>query len=581
MTYQKMKHTMYQGNFIEVIIGLIQGCAFGPGSCGLALSELIQLANDLLKDLDENSFNVNLMDDMTFGGDEVAIVKTAMFLSVEGPEKYGAIVNPPKTIVYVLDPELKVPEIQIPNAKRIVATGIEGIDVGSKREEDGTRLLGSPVGSIEFCEKFTENLFQTKYSPILQKIMDIRHPPTAWRLFQRLSISGGLIHLFRSTTPRLIAKPLPKIEARIREFAGIAIFGRNLTDQEWEICQLPFSLGGWNMVPFDVLSPCAYLASLLANKTAVLALRPDAGERIDRDIKATVELILKNDPSTKLPDLKSTTKQKDLVRAVMETRAEKLLQRVDPRTKALLLGMRQDHASSWKTVEHTAETFMDPEVFQTAALFSIGSEFLTEERLCPVCEKVYMDTHADHALICMNEGTVVKRHNDLYNVFVKEAREAFIGLGVEKKINIDERKTYTADILLSHGIPGLTNRRTALDLTITCNFNKTMIKRSAKEELAAAMAGETRKEKEQKSDLEKLGYDFIPLAFEATGGHSPTVAPIAHYFLSQKAIMTGIPFEELAHRFWQRLAVSLQRSNASAILERQKRSLPLPQNEEP
>ena len=63
----------------------------------------------------------------------------------------------------------------------------------------------------------------------------------------------------------------------------------------------------------------------------------------------------------------------------------------------------------------------------------------------------------------------------------------------------------------------------------------------------------------------------VPLAFEATGGHSPDVSPIAHYFIAQRALMTGVPFAELSVNFWQRLSVCIQKSNATAILSRRKR----------
>jgi len=268
-------------------------------------------------------------------------------------------------------------------------------------------------------------------------------------------------------------------------------------------------------------------------------------------------------------------KQKDLVKAVMESRANSFLEKADTRTKALLLGQRQPHANLWKTAAHTAELFMPPELFQIAALFSIGAPQM-EQVLCPCCTRVFMDPFGDHALICMKRGNVVHRHNDAYAVFVTEARRAFISTKVEKTLQLSPDDSYKADIFLTNGIPGLSTRGTALDFTITTNFNKTMVKRSAKTELAAAVSGEERKDNELKDLLEKAGYDFIPLAFEATGGHSPTVLPVAHYFISQRALMTNTPFTELAVNFWQRLSVTIQKANAHGILERNKRTTPVP-----
>jgi hypothetical protein len=258
----------------------------------------------------------------------------------------------------------------------------------------------------------------------------------------------------------------------------------------------------------------------------------------------------------------------------MESRMNTLLESVDTRTKALIIGQRQPHSSLWKTAAHTSELFMAPETFQTAALFSVGAPILPEER-CPVCKVEDLDVYGDHALICMKEGGVVHRHNDAYRVFVEEARTGCIPLNVEREIPITAKTTYKADILLPYGIPGLSSRRTALDLTITTNFNNTMVKKAAKSDLAAALSGEKRKEYDHEKDLNEVGYDFIPLAFEATGGHSPELLPIVHYFVAQKALMTGVPFTELSVNFWQRLSVGLQKSNATAILWRRKRLIEL------
>jgi hypothetical protein len=384
--------------------------------------------------------------------------------------------------------------------------------------------------------------------------------------------------LFRSTPPNLLEKTFPEIEKKIRNFVGKAMFGRSVTDTQWKICQLPFALGGWNFVPFAVLAPCAYLSSLLANRDAVLKLRSDASDRYNKEIQLIAELILKNDPSAKLPEFSKIPKQKDIVRAVMESRLNTLLESVDTRTKALIMGQRQPHSTLWKTAAHTAEMFMDPDIFQIAALFSIGATILPEEQ-CPVCKNDDLDAYGDHALICKKEAGVVQRHNDAYRVFVREARYGCVPINVESEIQITSDRTYKADILLPYGIPTLSSRRTALDLTVTTNFNSTMVKKAAKTDLAAALDGEKRKEREHESALEALGYDFFPLAFEATGGHSPDILPIVHYFVSQNALMTGVPFTELSVNFWQRLSVGLQKSNATAILMRRKRLIELDEDE--
>lgn len=101
-----------------------------------------------------------------------------------------------------------------------------------------------------------------------------------------------------------------------------------------------------------------------------------------------------------------------------------------------------------------------------------------------------------------------------------------------------------------------------------------MVVKAAKNDLASAQSGDDRKMKDHFTDLDNRGIDFIPLAFEATGGHCPEVKNIAHYFISQHALMTGIPFGELSVNFWTRLSLSIQRSIATAVSWRKKRLIP-------
>lgn len=292
-------------------------------------------------------------------------------------------------------------------------------------------------------------------------------------------------------------------------------------------------------------------------------------ERYNVEIQSTSELILQNDPGAKLPDLNTVPKQKDLVRAVMQSRFEKLGAIVDKRMSAVLNGGQAPHATLWKTADHTPENLMDGRTFQIAALCSVGAKIMEKEIECPVCEKASLDVYGDHALVCMNSGTVVHRHNDLYRLFVNMGREGLLSIQPEKELFFpQDQSTWKADLVMVSGVPGLTSQPTAFDLVVTCNFSKTMLNRAAKEPLAAAMSGEDRKMKEFDEKVRSIGYEFIPLAFETTGGHSPTVAPFAHYLIRQKSLMRNLPFGEVSNHFWQLLSVVLQKSNAQAILQR-------------
>jgi hypothetical protein len=388
----------------------------------------------------------------------------------------------------------------------------------------------------------------------------------AWRLWQRLSLTGGMTHIFRTTPTELLQEELAAIGARIRQFAEAAIFGRKLEEKEWRLAEMPFALGGWSFVPLDVIAPCSYLASLLANKEAIVEMRsPEVLARLEAKISTTVALIQQTTPSAKLPELKATTKQADLVHAVMAARLAQLESEQCEKMRAWMRGLRQKHASAWKTAEATLDTWMEPRLFQTAVLLSVGAEVCEKDQYCSLCRKVELDAHCHHALLCSHEAMPTKRHNEITRLFVKTAREGALSVSYEVTYQHSAERTYRADFVLAHGVPGKTKGTTGFDVTLTNTTAGYVVGRAARKDLGAALAGEDRKIRECKEELAKLGIDFCPIAFEVTGGHSPVVEEVVHYLVDQQSIMTGIPFSELVTRFWQLASIKIWSANAYAV----------------
>jgi len=209
---------------------------------------------------------------------------------------------------------------------------------------------------------------------------------------------------------------------------------------------------------------------------------------------------------------------------------------------------------------------MDGRAFQLCVRRSLRVDIFPEdhysrELLCAV------NVFGDEALSAMKEGGVVQRHNELNKVIANEARDASLGMSVDTQtLALSRNETYRPDILLAMPLPGITTRPTALDLVVTNPFAKTEINRAAKEPLSAASRGHERKLRENEDRLGKAGFDFLPMAFETTGGHMPTVATVMHYILGQKALIMDLPFGEITSNFWQRFSVTLQRMQATMLV---------------
>lgn len=331
----------------------------------------------------------------------------------------------------------------------------------------------------------------------------------------------------------------------------------------------PAALGGFNLTPAKVLATCAFLAALIATEKQVLALRPSAGSWFADQRQKAVALLHQLFPSSaKPPELKATTTQRDLVHAVMEARWQVLLDEADTRTKALMRTQRQEHTWAWKTAPALPEFMMESSEFQVLVRKSLGVPLLPKPIPCPAGCGHQLDLHCDHAYHCSNLGHPIWRHDAGVRLFAQEFKSALLSCSHEQTVDTSKAGDSYRPDLISEPLPGLTSRDTAYDLTVVNPFSDSMLNMAANKDLAAALDGAATKNRLYEDLMHERGLDFVPLAFEATGGHAPKVAEVVHLILRQQANVSNIPFSVLTARFWRTFSVALQRSNARMILAR-------------
>ena len=183
-----------------------------------------------------------------------------------------------------------------------------------------------------------------------------------------------------------------------------------------------------------------------------------------------------------------------------------------------------------------------------------------------------VDIHGDHCLLCLWFGAVVHRHDDLVRLIHLLARAGFVDATREHKVDFKDdagkTRTWKADLWFPRPIPGVSTRPTALDITVTSEFGHTIVKACGKAPGKAASYGEKRKNDVFLKPLSDAGIDFVPIAFEVSGGLAPSASPLISYLLQQKALVTNTPYSEVAAEFWQSLSLTLQRANAYMIADR-------------
>jgi hypothetical protein len=206
---------------------------------------------------------------------------------------------------------------------------------------------------------------------------------------------------------------------------------------------------------------------------------------------------------------------------------------------------------------------------------------LNEEKPCPLCFEI-LGTDGAHAEGCMGGGDAVARHNENRDTLHKQAKargtrpeleKTKLLAGLNRNVNLGGRRP--ADTLLHstggiHTARGRQMGKIALDVGIVNPQAASHIHNAARETLGAAK-GYTQ-HKRERNDTDRLcmqaGVDYQPMVWESLGGCSAEASEVVKSLNRLVANNTNTPLAEVAHRFWQRTSVDLQKANHRAWAKR-------------
>ena len=160
------------------------------------------------------------------------------------------------------------------------------------------------------------------------------------------------------------------------------------------------------------------------------------------------------------------------------------------------------------------------------------------------------------------------------DLYFDTAKEGLVGCKRENTIKLlkGTLASYRADLTFDSPIPGLTQKKTALDFTFhNANAQSYQITAAEKQQGALALLGEKEKNKKVKSALTLNDWDFVPMGLEAMGYCSENCKDVAYYLIARKTVQNGVPFAETASEFWHRLSFLIHQQVSRNILNRYRR----------
>ena len=355
----------------------------------------------------------------------------------------------------------------------------------------------------------------------------------------------------------------------LRRLFEKAIIGKDLSDEEWEMAQLPAPVG-WGMTPAWAKSLAGYTASLNSNMAEIQKVRNDLVAPLESTLNKMVGIIKSHLPKNVNFTLTSKTKQKDIVEALLKKRHVQFSEHMDIRVRILYKQQNDRKAQAIKTNKIKRGLHMEAAEFETFARRSLGVDLVSKPVKCLACGEI-ADQKGDHD--CRKNGAVIKRHNVVRDLYFDTAKEGLVECKRENTLKFlrGGLASYRADLTFDNPIPGLTSKRTALDFTFHNANAQSYQKTAEKQQGALALLGEKEKITKYKTALSENAWDFLPMGLEAMGYCSENCKEVAYYLIARKSIQKGVPFVETASEFWHRLSFLIHQQVSRNILNRYRR----------
>ena len=453
-----------------------------------------------------------------------------------GP-KHGYFPKPAKTYLILKNPEL------VNEAKRLFDN--DGVNITT----EGHRHIGAALGSQSFKEEYVKKKVESWVKDVnnLAEIA-IEEPQAALSAY-----NVGLCKrwTFLQRTVCGISKLFQPLEEAISENLIPAICGRPVTEEQRRMLSLPYRYGG-----LGIRNPV---------KTADREYNSSSGVT-----ESLTNLICQQNPDiTKLDREKQKEKKKELScenENEIKNEFKEVCERVDEKTKRLLLCAQEKGASSWLSALPIKKLgySLNKREFRDAVALRYGWQIPDTPVLCGCGD----DNTIDHILTCKRGGYVSMRHNALRNIEGELLRNVCKDVKIEPQLipNQNENAGSNAEgARLDISAIGLWSsyERTFFDVRVT---HPTAISHIKKPLPYLYIENENQKKSmynERVLNVEKA--TFTPLVFTTTGGMGPECARMNKRIAELISEKKGEKYGQVMQYIRTRLRFALLRCTIVAI----------------
>jgi hypothetical protein len=436
---------------------------------------------------------------------------------------------------------------------------------------DNWTILGSPIGSLEFCKSFIEKTVFHKVDESATLCLSLEDPQLAFSVVRKCVSYCQGVFISRTCSPRHTRDVLAACDKAVfNAFEKIACF--TPTSLQWQQATLSTSRGGLGLRSSATHASAAYFASV--NACAELDSW-DAHSAEDFDYVVSDIRSVTNRPHWGLDGSFEEVSQHDISVAIDDRQFDLLLSASTKQDRARINSCAsQGVAGAWLTAIPSAfsGTALTPACFIIALKMWLGAAVCSAGP-CLRCGYL-MDTGGYHALTCKRYHTWTRRHDSLRDIFfafcqmgrLQPKREPLIpteqldhGTGTVRDTN-----TRSDILLLSTG-----SRPYAIDFAVTSPLQPHYVNGAAKETgYAAEKYAEDVKENKYASEFAKQGIDFKPMVLETFGAVCTKGKDLINFVARSVASCRNISVSTVMQRINAQLSCCLMRYNVHAIMER-------------
>ena len=552
--YSNPSHLFFGENLLSSSTGAQQGDPLSILFFALVLQPLIDKIKEQLPSLLLNAW---FLDDGTIVGKRQEIPSAFNILHSQGPA-VGLHLNSTKCSIWCGDDD------DLPASVDPIDPLLRGVPRASPA---GIHLLGAPIGNIPFSRDTVSERVQ-KLSQIYDLLPSLNNSQIEFSIFRFCFSSPKLTYCFRTCEPSSLL-PTYKVFDSLQLATFSSILGRTLDDDAHTQMFLPVKIGGAGLRSAVHHCPAAFIASVSQTRSNVDKILPERVLR--RDTTSAFPILQTHSGNATYTDfdlLPAEFTQHSLSAEIDKRNLTSLLEQASNRNKSRLHSLNLPHAGDWIDAipSPTYNLHLDSRSFSASMSYRLGLPLMpSSDCRADHCFQT-QDAYGDHSMHCRdNHGMRAGRHDRIRDHIFNEAQQASLNPLKERPNLIADSQSRPADVYIENFMDG---RKIAFDVSVTSPTQEAFILSAANTPGVAIEKRKQSKNRDHFEDCRSAGVYFQPLVVETFGGWDGDALAYLKKIARQAARRWGKNDAMEIKNFFQKLSVSLQRSNAALIVDR-------------